>query len=233
MRPVIGIMPQWDDAGPIIRLIPGYHDSVLAAGGLPMILPFVRDEDQFGQLADMCDGFLFTGGPDIDPSYYGEEIRSETVYLCKKRDVLETGILKHIIEKDKPVFAICRGIQIINVALGGTLYQDLPEFRPSGTDHWQKEAAHVPTHTVNIVPGSPLADCLGKDSVRVNTFHHQGVKAVAPGLEVMARAEDGLVESFRRPQSRFFWAVQWHPEMMFEHDDDSLRLFRAFVDACT
>ena len=232
MRPVIGLMPQWDEERKSIRMHPGYHDSILSSGGLPLILPFSKEEEQFKQLADICDGFVFTGGPDIAPSRFGEEVMSEKVYCCEKRDVLETGILKYILEKDKPVLGICRGIQLLNVALGGTLYQDLPEFRPSDVSHWQTAESFEPTHSVILVPASPLEACLGKSELKVNTFHHQGIKDLAPGLEIMARAEDELVESFRKPDSRFFWAVQWHPEMMFEHDENSRKIFAALISAC-
>jgi putative glutamine amidotransferase len=231
-KPVIGLMPLWDDKRDCMRMHPGYHDLVLASGGIPVILPFAKDDEELKQLTGLCDGFVYTGGQDIDPSFYGEEINNEKVYTCPRRDDLETRILKFIMEADKPVFGICRGIQVLNVALGGSLYQDLPTDLPSPVHHWQTEESFEPTHTVNIVPGSPLEKCLGKSSLKVNSFHHQGIKDPAPGIEIMARTEDGLVESFRLPESRFFWAVQWHPEMMFEHDADSLRLFGMFIEAC-
>ena len=132
---------------------------------------------------------------------------------------------------DKPVLGICRGIQFINAALGGTLYQDLPSQRPSAVTHCQKPPYDRPAHGVAICPGSALYDLIGKASIAVNSYHHQAVKEPASGLEVMAVAEDGIIEAVRLEGKRFVWAVQWHPEFSYLTDEDSRRIFRAFVSA--
>ncbi len=232
MRPIIGIMPLWDEARQTVRMHPGYPDSVMASGGTPIVLPFTTDPEQQAQLADLCDGFIFPGGQDVSPSVYGEQPFSDLVVCCEKRDALESAMLKLVMERNKPILAICRGLQFLNASLGGTLYQDLPTFLKSDIAHNQSAPTHEPSHPVSLGSGTPLQKQLGLDEAKVNSFHHQGIEKLADGLEPMAIAGDGLIESFFRPDSRFLWAVQWHPEMMFFHDENSRKIFKAFIDAC-
>ncbi|MCR4788195.1 MAG: gamma-glutamyl-gamma-aminobutyrate hydrolase family protein [Lachnospiraceae bacterium] len=232
LKPVIGVMPLWDDEKESIWMLPGYFSGISRAGGLPLMLPFTKDEGELDQLFEMCDGFLFTGGHDVSPEIYGEKPLEGLVASCKKRDEMESAVLRKAIEKDKPVLGICRGIQFINAKLGGTLYQDLPLQHPSETDHHQKPPYDIPVHEVDITEDSPLYKCLGEKKIRVNSYHHQAVKDVAPGLEIMAVSEDGLVEGLYLPKHRFLWAVQWHPEFSFESDENSQKIFGSFVDSC-
>lgn len=144
---------------------------------------------------------------------------------------METIVLKEAIADDKPVLGICRGIQFINAALGGKLYQDIPTQRPSEINHHQNPPYNVPVHNVSIAAGSPLHKCLEVEQLPVNSYHHQAVKIMAPELVVMAKAPDGIVEAVYKPDNRFLWAVQWHPEFSYQTDINSMKIFKAFVDA--
>ena len=231
MKPVIGVMPLWDDEKNSIWMLPGYMDGVSQAGGIPVILPFSEDERELDQLAEMCDGFLFTGGHDVSPEVYGEKPLENLIDDCKKRDVMESVVLRKAIDADKPILGICRGIQFINAALGGTLYQDLPTQFKSDIEHHQTPPYDKRAHDVRIVTDSPLYQCLGRELIPVNSCHHQAVKKIASGLALMAASPDGLAEALYKPDYRFLWAVQWHPEFSFETDANSRRIFKAFVEA--
>jgi len=229
-KPVIGVMPLWDDEKESLWMLPGYLEGLRQAGGLPLILPFSDDRAELDQLANLCDAFLFTGGHDVSPSLYHEKALDPSVICCSKRDEMESFYLQHAIDSGKPILGICRGIQFINAALGGTLYQDLPTQHPSSVDHHQTPPYDIPVHTVRIEPGSPLAELLGTEDLKVNSYHHQAVKALAPRLSCMATSPDGLVEAFYMPDHPFLWAVQWHPEFSYLSDEASRKLFCAFVE---
>ena len=229
MKPLVGVMPLWDDEKDSLWMLPGYLEGLQEAGATTVILPLTEDREDIEHLVDICDGILLTGGHDVDPSVYGEEALNGTVLCCKARDNMERLVLEEAMQKDKPILGICRGIQLINALLGGTLYQDLPTQHPSDIDHHQTPPYDVPVHDVFIKKDSPLYDCLGSDRISVNSYHHQAVKDVAPCLEVMAESEDGIVEALYKPFYRFLWAVQWHPEFSYKKDDNSRKIFKAFV----
>lgn len=231
MKPIIGVMPLWDDEKQSIWMLPGYMDGIQQAGGTPIIFPFSADEAELKQLAQMCDGFLFTGGHDVSPEVYHEKPLEGLVSCCKMRDTMEGIVLKEAVESDKPVLGICRGIQFINAALGGTLYQDIPTQHPSAVEHHQQPPYHMPSHEVVVVKGSPLYKYLKTENLPVNSCHHQAIKSLAPGLEIMAVAPDGLVEAMYMPEHRFLWAVQWHPEFSYQTEISSRGIFSAFVEA--
>ncbi len=231
MKPVIGVMPLWDDEKDSVWMLPGYLDGIRQAGGLPVVFPFTEDRRDLEQLAGLCDGFLFTGGHDVSPDLYHEEPLPGLVSCCRKRDEMETAVLEKAIEADKPVLGICRGIQLINAAFGGTLYQDLPSQHPSDTEHRQHAPYDLPAHEIALSEDSPLYGCLGVRQLAVNSCHHQAVRKVADTLKVMAVSPDGLAEALYRPGSSFLWAVQWHPEFSYLTDENSRKIFRAFVKA--
>ena len=224
-------MPLWDDEKDSIWMLPGYMDGLHQAGAVPFIFPFILNGEELAQLAELCDGFLFTGGHDVSPQLYHEQPMEELVSGCEMRDRMETIVLKMAMEADKPVLGICRGIQLINAALGGTLYQDLPLQHPSETNHHGQAPYDEPVHDVEVYRDTPLYDCLEKKIIPVNSYHHQAVKDIAKGLEVMAAAPDGIVEAVYRPDQRFLWAVQWHPEFAYRTDENSRKIFSAFVGA--
>lgn len=230
-KPIIGVMPLWDDEKESLWMLPGYFEGIRQADGIPIMLPLTEDEQELEQLVKICEGFLFTGGHDVTPELYGETAMDGLVCSCSKRDDMEKSVLELAIRNKKPVLGICRGIQFINAALGGTLYQDIPTQHPAQTDHHQTPPYDVPVHEVKILIDSPLYKCLNTEQLSVNSYHHQAVKNVAPGLKIMAVAEDGLVEGLYMPAHRFLWAVQWHPEFSFQKDENSRKIFKAFVDA--
>ena len=229
MKPIVGVMPLWDNEKDSIWMLPGYLEGIELAGGIPVIFPLYTNKREIEQLTGMCDGFLFTGGQDVSPQIYHEE-PMECVETCETRDKMETIVLKKAIDMDKPVLGICRGIQFINAALGGTLYQDIPTQHPSFTEHHQSPPYDIPVHDVNVVPNTPLHKSLGISRLSVNSYHHQAVKAVAPELSVMAVSTDGIIEALYRADSRFLWAVQWHPEFSYKTDATSMKIFRVFIE---
>ncbi len=225
-------MPLWDDEKESLWMLPGYLDGIHQAGGIPIIFPLTKEEKELKTIADRCDGFLFTGGHDVDPRIYHEEPLEGLGDTCSARDEMEMIILQEALNADKPVFGICRGIQFINAALGGTLYQDLPLQHPSDIEHHQDPPYDVPVHKVTVAENSPLYHLLGKEQLAVNSYHHQAVRELSPQLKVMATSTDGLTEAVYMPGKRFVWAVQWHPEFSHRVDEDSRKMFTAFISAC-
>lgn len=232
--PVIGVVPLVDYGRESLWMLPGYLDGVAEAGGVAVTLPLTSDPEAILRLVGTVDGVLLTGGQDVDPATYGE--RSEGARelcgeLCPERDAMEALLVPAAIEADLPILGVCRGIQALNALLGGTLWQDLPAQRPSDVEHHGKPPYDQPVHTVEVLPGTPLAALLGAGALPVNSYHHQALREVAPGLEAMAAAPDGVVEAVWRPASRFCWAVQWHPEFSHAVDAPSRAIFSAFVSA--
>jgi len=231
-KPIIGVTPLFDDEKDSIWMLPGYMDGIMAAGGLPIVLPFADTPEDAAALADTMDGLLLTGGHDVDPTRYGEAPSA----LCENpnaaRDTLEYLLLDAMLAMEKPVLGICRGIQLLNVYLGGTLYQDIPTDMGVQVVHAQKPPYDTPSHTVAVSADTPLYTIVKKPVMAVNSYHHQGIRMLADGLVPMAHADDGLVEAVYMPDQRFVLAIQWHPEFSYRKDDDQRQLFRAFVDAC-
>lgn len=229
-RPLIGVTPLWDTAQHSVWMLPDYLDGIQAAGGIPLVLPIRSDRPSAERLAALCDGFLFTGGQDVSPSVYGMEDKTGTVVSSPERDALETLLFPLAFQTGKPILGICRGLQFLNAALGGTLWQDLPSEHPSAIVHKQGKPYDRPSHPVAL--SGTLRQCIGKEQIQVNTLHHQAVRQLAPGLSPMAIAPDGVIEAAELPGHPFFQAVQWHPEFLFRTDPDQLALFRSFIDAC-
>ncbi len=231
MKPVIGIVPLVDIEKESYWMLPGYMEGIAQAGGLPLMLPLTDDAADLEQILAMCSGFLFTGGHDVSPELYGEEKLPQCAECCPARDRMELPLLKKALAADKPILGICRGIQFLNAALGGTLYQDLPTQHPSSLTHRQSPPYDIPAHEVVIETGSPLHELLGTCRLPVNSCHHQAIKALSPQLQPMAYAPDGLVEAVCMPEKHFVWAVQWHPEFSWRTDAQSRKIFQAFVNA--
>ena len=232
-KPMIGITPLYDDRLMSYWMIPGYMKGVQACGGIPVILPLTNKEEDMEEIMSRLDGFLITGGPDIDPRLYGEEVVIESGILTPNRDHTEMSVLKKAIALNKPVLGICRGMQIMNVAMGGTLYQDLASQHPEDCDHTMPKPAIKPYHEVDIMKDTPLYQWIGQAVLGVNTLHHQAVKDLAEGLKVQAISKGGdLVESFWAPDKKFYCGVQWHPEFLFQKYPEHKTIFQAFVDAC-
>ena len=234
-KPLIGVVPLVDYGRESLWMLPGYFDAVLEAGGVPVMLPLSDDRDALARALDAVDGLVVTGGQDVGPALYGEKDPEAVALcgeLCRERDAMEALLVPAALERDLPLLGICRGLQALNVILGGTLWQDLPKQLPSEVEHHGKAPYENPVHVVDVPAGTPLAACVGAGELPVNSFHHQALRDVAPGLEVMATAADGVVEAVWRPASRFCWAVQWHPEFSHAVDEPSRRIFSALVEAC-
>ena len=232
-RPVIGVLPLYDMKRESLWMLPGYMQGIEAAGGIPAILSISAEKKDIAYWVDTLDGFLFTGGQDVQPLLYGEEKMPFCDEVCVQRDELESVLFQLACERDKPVFGICRGLQIMNALLGGTLYQDIPSQMEADKKivHAQKAPYTIPCHRVELAGDSPLGKRLGSGALMVNSLHHQGIKRLAEGLQASAMAEDGLVEAAYMPDKSFVTAVQWHPECSLGEDGPSMQLFSSFVDA--
>ncbi|HIV63462.1 MAG TPA: gamma-glutamyl-gamma-aminobutyrate hydrolase family protein [Firmicutes bacterium] len=230
MKPVIGVTPLVDEERGSYWMIPGYMRALEKCGALPVMLPLSSDPDALARAAGVCAGFLFTGGQDVDPALYGEKLSPLCGRPCRERDAMDFALLSLCERLDIPAFGICRGIQIMNVRFGGTLHIDLPG--ETGADHCMKPPYDRVFHSVDILPGTPLARIVGGGRLGVNSYHHQAVKTLSPRLRAAAVSDDGIVEGAYMPGKKFFVGVQWHPELSYESDPASLALFGAFVSAC-
>ena len=236
MRPIIGITPSLETNESKIYTPTSYPKAVIAAGGTPLFFNFTRDDEMIEQYAALVDGVVFSGGDDVNPATYGEEQIWACGDIVPLRDDFEIKLLKVLIEKypDKPILGICRGAQVINVAMGGTLYQDLRSQVEGSIRHQQQQSSHYASHKATVTEGSKLQGIYGSNEIMVNSFHHQAVKTIGEGLVVTAKASDGVVEAYEKPDHPYFIGVQWHPERQVEgpHHPEHKPLFQSFVDAC-
>lgn len=228
-RPYVAVLPLYDRDKESYWMLPGYMKGIEQAGGVPVMMPLTTDAGILDVLAERYDAFLFTGGQDVDPALYGECRSPLCGETCGERDGMESYLLPRVIGMDKPVLGICRGLQLLNAVLGGTLYQDLPAEHPSAVEHHQMPPYDKPVHRVHIEAGSPLFSLLEKETMEVNSYHHQAIKTLANRLTPMARSEDGLVEAVCMAGRRFVWAVQWHPEFCYQTDENNRRILHEFV----
>ena len=234
-KPVIGVTPSHEPDSSEINVRFSYLDAVAAGGGIPLVFPLKLEQEDILRLASLCDGFLFTAGPDVHPFRFGEDTHEKCGNVSLYRDSLELALLKIAMEQKKPILGICRGIQLINVGLGGDLYQDLPsQYHPDfPIAHHQPFHYTTFSHQVDIVPGtrlSQLAD--GASSIPVNSMHHQAIRRVAPSLKVSAYSRDHLVEAVELPDYPYLLAVQWHPEFLWQQEKTSRLLFSSLAQAC-
>lgn len=237
-RPLIGITGRKDNSArlhnsPLIAVGETYIRAVHKVGGTPVILPPVVQADDWATLLNQLDGLLFSGGEDIAPVHYGEAPESWLGGVDDERDDAELGLARLALNQQMPILGICRGHQVLNVALGGTLYQDLAVQVPGSLDHAYTPARPLGTlvHPVTIDSDSELAALLGGTTFQVNSAHHQAVREPGEGLRIVARAPDGVVEALEFPGYPFFVSVQWHPEVMVKFSDEMVPLFEALVTA--
>ena len=211
-----------------------YLRAVEQAGATPIVLPNTLDSESALRYLDIIDGLLLSGGADLSPGLYGQEAHSTVTDVEPDRDRTEFALTQAAITADMPILAICRGIQTLNVALGGTLYQDLPSDRPSDIKHSQTAFGiprSQPTHTITIQQGTRLYEILGTDRMETNSMHHQAIRQAAAGFMISATASDGVVEAAEILSARYVIAVQFHPEETAPSDPLSQRLFSSFVAA--
>jgi putative glutamine amidotransferase len=233
-KPLIGLVPSsWDGSRHRFMISEGYMRWVARAGGLPVMLHYEEDPGAVAAMAARLDGVVFTGGPDIAPSYYGELPTPGLGGIVPQRDRAEDVLFRAAVtQRGLPALGICKGMQVLNVFLGGSLYQDIgADYPGKAMLHDQGSEGDVATHTAAVTPGTPLHALLG-DTIRINSYHHQAVKTLAPGLRVMATAPDGIIEAYDAPDRPFLWGVQFHPELLAADNIISAKIFGAFVAAC-
>jgi putative glutamine amidotransferase len=221
-------------SGRFVRTDLDYVMGVSEAGGVPVVLPPSASLRAARALLDSVDGLLLSGGPDLGPGYYGEGPIPELGTTIPEWDALEMALLGLALERGMPVFGICRGMQMLNVALGGTLYQDVPsQIGADGINHWQTTPKCHSTHEVEVLEDSYLAEITDRRTVEVNSYHHQGIKSLADALTVAARSADGMIEALepRDFSDRWLVGVQWHPEGLRDSGSGHRNLFEAHVCA--
>jgi putative glutamine amidotransferase len=245
-KPLIGITcgRHYDKGSPYYGSLPSYIKAVEIAGGLPVLIAPNVSDDVLRAIYERMDGVLVSGGGDVDPSFYGMESAGLVHETDKSRDIMEINVSRWAASENKPLLGICRGCQVVNVALGGTLYRDIPaeyfggngasdSHKNGGIDHdllGKFPRSHI-AHTVKVEPESRLASVVGEQIPQVNSLHHQALRDVAADLTVSAISPDGLIEGVEMPNARFFVGVQWHPEELVEYSEPMRRLFEAFIVA--
>lgn len=229
-RATVGLTLAVDVDNPVrLTLRQDYVRSVERAGGLPLVLAPTKLED-VPELLERLDALILTGGSDVDPSLYGERPHPKLGAVARERDEFEIALCREALRRDLPLLAICRGHQVLNVATGGTLIQDIPSQLSGAAEHDPPLERTDRAHDVEILPETRLREILRKDRVAVNSFHHQAVRDVAPGLTVCARSvADELVEGIEVPGRRFALGVQWHPESFWREPEGFHALFAALV----
>jgi putative glutamine amidotransferase len=240
MKPYIGItcgtFRDRDWCPPAILLRKTYTDAIVAAGGVPFIIPVVEDEEVLRALYDRLDGLLISGGGDIDPQHYGEQPLPGLGPTDPLRDNVELPLVRWATADGKPVLGICRGVQVVNVALGGSLYQDIPSQINSELVHdssYTRQDWTYMAHDLRLEPGSKLAQYFDTTLFPTNSLHHQSLKEIAPGLRPVGWAPDGVIEAIEGNNGHFLIGVQCHPEALQGNADPRWReLFKRFVDSC-
>ncbi len=230
MKPIIGIIPEIDDER-VTRMNPAYAEAIENTGGLPVLLPYVKEQETVRRFVEMCDGFLFTGGADIDPMYYGDTKRPCCGDIKHFRDEIEFFTFGMAFESEKPILGICRGIQLINAALGGSLYQDIETDYKTDIRHMQSEPKFSPSHSVNVLPGTPLRTLVRKEKMTANSFHHQAIAHIGDGLRPMARSDDGITEAVYLEDYPYLRGYQWHPERLYTSSCENRLIFTDFIKA--
>lgn len=219
----IALMGSYDEEGRNC-ILPAYINALWAQGAVGILLPYRTDKDYLSWVAEYFDGFMFCGGDDIDPTLYHED-NVAAKNICSLRDDFEMAMFDKIIASGKPILAICRGLQILNVYLGGTLYQHID-------GHSQSEPKNVREQKTLVKSGSLLEKIVGQSEIMTNSFHHQNINVLGRGLIPDAESLDGYIEAAHLDGHRFCLGVQWHPEAYFDEDSSSSSIFSAFVEAC-
>lgn len=232
--PLIGLSVSQDETQSYLKST--YINAILKAGGVPILIPILTDGDVLRKIVANLDGLVMTGGEDADPHWYDEAPHQQLGTVDPERDVYDLKLIKFAADRNVPILGICRGEQLINVAFGGTLYQDIPTQynRKKPIKHVQKMSAIYPSHSTSVVPESQLAHIIGAGEHRTNTFHHQAVKDIAPGFRCVAYSPDSIAEAIEAYPEYPILAVQWHPEgLVAGNDTTMLKIFRFLINKAT
>jgi len=232
MYPLIGITCSYDDDVKKFTLGNDYVQAIQAAGGLPVVIPH-RSDEQAAIILSKLDGLLLSGGGDIDPDYFGQELLPENGNIDPLRDSFELKLTRLALERGMPILGICRGMQVINVAAGGSVWQDIHLSIDQPLQHSQLAPRWYATHHIKLVQGSLLERILGRNTVRVNSFHHQIINNLGKNLVISALAGDNVIEAIEcSGVKNFTLGVQFHPENMYLHYPCILSIFSTFIEAC-
>lgn len=236
-RPVIGITAKWEYTGGDPSRVEGNHllpetyvRSVRTAGGTPILLPATFDAEVRSAYLRLCDGILLSGGGDVNPAFFGEEPSRHLGNVDPLRDAFEISLCQEALEQDVPLLAICRGVQVLNVAAGGTLIQDIPSTVPNAIQHAQKAPVWHASHAIEVMPDTLLFRIWKVNRLYVNSFHHQAIGEVASEFSVSARTADGIVEAIESRRHRFVLGVQFHPEGAGDHNPHMKALFVGLIE---
>ena len=231
MKPIIGMFAKIYENDLTTEMYYQYHEAVEKAGGVPVLLPYVKEEDTIDAFIELCDGFFITGGVDVEPTRYGDEKKETCGEIETKRDELEFRAFEKMYKTNKPILGICRGMQVINAALGGKLYQDIPTEVITDINHRQpREFRFRTSHDILVEKNTPLYEITKKERITGNSFHHQSVKVLGKGLEAFAYADDGIIEGFYSKEYPYLRGYQWHPERLVNFDEDNFNIFSDFIN---
>lgn len=234
-KPVIGITTAFDFEKNISNLRDDYYEAIIQCGAVPVLIPVTEVKSVWVEYLDICDGIILSGGPDIDAAYFGQNNMPYAKEISPTRDSMEIFLARQALAVNKPMLGICRGIQVINIAAGGSIYQDIYAENNSDTkllQHNQQGPRWFQIHTVKIIENTCLYGVFGKEKIKVNSFHHQAVSEVAPGFAINAYSEDGIIEAISNESKKFVLGVQWHPENLWRKDKIHLKLFERLVSVC-
>ena len=235
LRALIGITPVVERSGNQFNISTSNTKAIEQAGGIPFILPLTENEAIIEEIAGKIDGLYLTGGNDIDPTYFGEEPHPKLGGIHPLRDFFEISIVKKMIDLKKPILGVCRGSQVMNVALGGTMYQDIySQIDHQLLQHQQNAPVDHASHFIEILKGSLLHQIVGEEKIKVNSRHHQANRKVGKGLQQSAQASDGVPEAIEHTEHPFALGLQWHPEnLLVAGDEPSQKIYTRFIKECT
>ena len=232
-KPVIGVTPSQQNGNKEYKLNKSYFDAVMAAGGLPVMLASTVDKDLIRSYLKNIDGLLLSGGIDINPINYSKDNSEIPGNFNSERDIFEIEILKEASEKNLPILGICRGCQLINVASGGTLIQDIYEFDSNCYLHKPEKIRSHLVHSIKLKDNSILSRTTDQKEIMVNSIHHQAVDQIGSDLNVTGISDDGIIESIENAKKEFLIGVQWHPEEIINETNSAFKLFKEFIKACS
>lgn len=234
MRPIIGIVPSIDENKEQYFTNIANVRAIKQAGGVPLVLPYTESIEIIKKYATMIDGLYLAGGNDIDPNYYSEAPHPKLGEVNSTRDAFEWEVLKYVSYEDKPILGVCKGMQMINVFFGGSLYQDMTsQVTDTIIQHNQKSPLKHPIHVVTLVNKTKLQQIIEQDTIKVNSHHHQAVYRVGDGLIVSGRTSDGIIEAIESSRHSFVIGVQWHPEELLKTDEQmAIKIYDMFIMQC-